>query len=72
MPKPAPGHRWPLHDRQPPVFVPPRQPTQDRQKVVDLMSAGKDLQTAVAEINTEENFKNWCRELKEELEKACE
>ncbi|MDD3221774.1 MAG: extracellular solute-binding protein [Clostridia bacterium] len=48
------------------------QSTQDRQKVVDLMSAGKDLQTAVAEINTEENFKNWCRELKEELEKACE
>lgn len=44
----------------------------DRQAVLDILASGKSLEEAVNEVNTEENFKNWCEDLRKELEKICE
>lgn len=43
----------------------------DREKVVELLNGGSGLDSAVAQINTDENFDQWFESMKTDLENTC-
>ena len=45
----------------------PERARADRQKVLELISSGMSLETAVSECNTEEAFESWCEDTKAQL-----